>query len=277
MILIADSGSTKTDWRLVSNHNIDSYNTVGLNPFYQTTASIVKELNDNLRPSIKGDVEQVFFYGTGCAGIEACETVRKALATVFESATHLSVESDMLGAARAACGRSRGIACILGTGSNSALVHNGELVFQVPTLGFWLGDEGSGGYLGKTLVINYLQNELPDDLQHKFKATYNLSRLEVLENAYKKPFPNRYFAKFSVFLSQHLSHPYVSQFLTDAFGVFFVKYICKYPDYQSLTVNFVGSIAHHYQAFIYAAAAPLGISIGNITQSPIDALVTYHT
>jgi glucosamine kinase len=275
--LIADSGSSKTDWRLISSDgSIQQARTIGLNPFYQNQDSIEVELRTNLLPNITSDIAEIYFYGTGCAGTEACGIVRSALQSVFDKATTIEVESDMLGAARGLCGHEVGIACILGTGANNCLYDGQKIIAQIPSLGFWLGDEGSGAYLGKILVTKYLHEDLPMDLLEKFTKRYIITRLDVLENAYKKPFPNRYFAGFSKFLFDNRQHPAAYQIIYDAFGLFFDKYICKHPDFQSYKVHFTGSVAFYYNDILRRVASQKGVTLRNIMETPIAGLTLYH-
>jgi glucosamine kinase len=275
--LIADSGSSKTDWRLISSDgSIQQARTIGLNPFYQNQDSIEAELRTNLLPHITNDIAEIYFYGTGCTGQEACGMVRAALQSVFATATTIEVESDMLGAARGLCGHEVGIACILGTGANNCLYDGQNIMAQIPSLGFWLGDEGSGAYLGKTLVTKYLHQELPEELSEKFTKRYAITRLDVLDNAYKKPFPNRYFAGFSKFLFDNRHHPVAYQMVYDAFEVFFDKYICKHPDCQRYKVHFTGSIAFYYNDILRRVASQKGITLRNVMETPIAGLTLYH-
>lgn len=277
LTLIADSGASKTDWRMISpNGAITQAQTIGLSPYYQDSASIATELTKNLAPLVPETVGKIYFYGTGCAGEEPCNVVKRGLQTVFESAQTIEVASDMLGAARGLCGHEAGIACILGTGSNNCLYDGHDIAEKIPSLGFWLGDEGSGGYLGKTLVVAYLQKELPPDLAEKFARRYGIAREMVLENAYKQPFPNRYFAGFSKFLFDNRNHPFAYQLIFDAFGVFFDKYVCKYPHYQQQPVHFVGSVAFYYSDILRRVAKAKSVGLRNIMETPIAGLTLYH-
>lgn len=277
MILIADSGATKTDWRTISpDGSIGQARTIGLNPNFQDTESIINELTQNLLPHLSSVVTEIYFYGTGCAGEYACSIVEKALNTVFPSAGTVEVESDMLGAARGLCGHEMGIACILGTGANNCLYNGRDIIDKIPSLGFWLSDEGSGGYLGKTVVVSFLQKEMPADLSEKFEKRYGLNREIVLENAYKKPFPNRYFATFSKFLFDHRSHPFAYQMVYEAFSLFLSKYVCKFEQSKTLKINFTGSVAFYYSDILRRAAADLGLTVGIIMETPIAGLTLYH-
>ncbi|WP_273211891.1 N-acetylglucosamine kinase [Runella zeae] len=277
MILIADSGATKTDWRIIdTDGNIQQAKTIGLSPYYQTSESIAQELTQHLLPSVTGIVNEIYFYGTGCAGEEPCNIVRRGLQAVFSSAHTVEVDSDMLGAARGLCGHEAGIACILGTGSNNCLYDGQYIADKIPSLGFWLGDEGSGGYLGKKVVVAFLQKEMPEELAEKFARRYGLNREIVLENAYQKPFPNRYFASFSKFVFDNRTHPFTYQLAYDAFLEFLTKYVCKLPNYQQYKVHFVGSVAFYYNDILRRAAAEKGITIGHVMETPIAGLTLYH-
>lgn len=279
MILIAESGSSKTDWRMISpNGEVSQAKTIGLNPYYQTTDSIIEELQKNLLPSLNNQaVSEVFYYGTGVTNEEKAEIIRLAFKTIFPTVKTIEVHSDMLAAARALCGREAGIACILGTGSNSCFYDGKDITFQVPPLGFWLGDEGSGGYLGKQLVLSYLHKEMPIDIREKFEKRFGAKdRLEILDNAYQKPFPNRYFASFSKFIFDNRNHPFTFGLVKSAFDLFFEKYLLKYPDYQQYKIHFTGSVAFYYSDILRRVAIEKGFSVGVIMESPIAGLTLFH-
>lgn len=279
MKLIADSGSTKTAWRSINQDGrIAQANTIGFNPFFQDTDFIVNELTASLLPQLNDVISEIYYYGTGCSTPDNQAIVRSALERVFPKASHIEINTDMLGAARALCGHQSGIACILGTGSNTCYYEGGQIAHQVANLGFWLGDEGSGGYLGKTLVTKYLLGELPQDLAAKFQKRHpTLTRDVVLENAYKKPSPNRYFAGFSKFLFDNRSHPAAYNLVYEAFGIFLDRYIAKYEQHRQVRVNFVGSVAFYYSDILRQVATDKGISIGNIMENPIAGLSLYHS
>jgi glucosamine kinase len=276
--LIADSGSTKTDWRLMGPEGVvGQARTVGFNPYYQTPEAIAEALRTELRPQVTGTPTEVYFYGAGVTGPEKGAVIEAALREVFPGLGTVEVRSDLLGAARALCGRAPGIACILGTGANTCRVDAGEIVEQVPTLGFWLGDEGSGSYLGRTFVPKYLRGELPDDLRERFAKRFpDCTREVVLERAYRQEYPNRYFAGFSKFLFDHRRHPYVYRFLYDAFALFFQTYVERYPDHTRLPVHFTGSVAFYYADFLRQLANDRGITLGYILETPIAGLALYH-
>lgn len=278
MILIADSGSSKTDWRLVaSDASIQQVKTIGFNPYYQDSTSIADELRGQLLPKVHESITQIYYYGTGITNLEKSQVLIDAFKNVFPDCDSIHVHNDMLGAARALAGHHSGIVCILGTGSNSCFYDGEQIAHQVPPLGFWLGDEGSGGHLGRQLVLAYLHKDLPMDLRDKFEKRYGAKdRLEILDNAYHKPFPNRYFASFSKFLFDNRQHPFVYRLLFDAFADFFEKYLLKYPEVNQYKIHFTGSVAFYYSDILRQVAASKECTIGIIAETPIAGLTLYH-
>lgn len=239
---------------------------------------MVETLQNGLLPHLKStDVRAVYFYGAGCANPEANAVVEQALRRVFPSLETADVNSDMLGAARGACGHEPGIVCILGTGANACCYDGEQITRGIQSLGFWLGDEGSGGYLGKTLVRDYFQNRLPEALHTAFVAQYpQLDRATLLDNAYKKPFPNRYFASFTPFLSEHIADPYAQQLVTEAFRLFLTTYVVPFPESTRWPIHVVGSVAHYFAPQLRQAMQAIGCTMGQIVQSPGDGLVAFH-
>jgi glucosamine kinase len=278
MFLLADSGSTKTDWRLVDATGVAyAIQTDGFNPYYQTAAQMAATLQAQLIPHLNGaGVTTVFFYGTGCTGPAVNHIVADALVAVLPGLQLVEVNSDMLGAARGAIGRQSGIACILGTGSNACCYDGNQLTRGIQSLGFWLGDEGSGGYLGKTLVRDFFQQRLPTELHEAFQLRYTLDRPTLLENAYQKPFPNRYFASFTPFLSEYLAHPYMADLVTDAFELFLTTYVKRFPESEHWPVHFVGSIAFYFAQPLRRAVEQSGLTMGTILKAPAEQLVQFH-
>lgn len=278
MQLIADSGSTKTDWRLLhADGSVGQARTTGFNPYYQTADDITTELTAQLRPLVSQPVTDIYFYGAGIANAERGAVLAEGLKRVFPEVQRIETHSDMLGAARALCGHEAGIACILGTGANSCRVENGEIVEQMGTLGFWLGDEGSGGYLGKALVTHFLRRELPADLEARFRTRFpDCNRETVLEHAYRQPFPNRYFAGFSKFLFDNRQHPFAYHLIDEAFRFFFERYVGKYAAAHSLKIHFTGSVAFYYNDILRQVAADQGFTLGIVMENPIAGLTLYH-
>ena len=277
MILLADSGSTKTDWLLLDREPI-AFQSAGFNPFYQTQEVILETLRRDVLPNTEPDaIRQIFFYGAGCADATTSLPVTSALAMLFPAAETIEVNSDLLAAARALCGREAGIACILGTGANNALYDGKNIVHNIGSLGFWLGDEGSGGYLGKQLVVGYLHHELPTGLHEVFQKNYpEVSRLSILERAYRQPFPNRYFATFSTFLGQHITNPYVGTLVGNAFRIFLDMYVCKHPNATTLPVHFTGSVAYHFREALEKVLVEKNLQLGTIQKSPMSGLLRFH-
>lgn len=277
MILLADSGSTKTDWRILHNNgSITQAKTAGFNPYFQDTETIFKELQQVLLPQLSGtQTREIHFYGAGCSTDINRTVVKTALNLAFPE-VQVEINHDLLAAARALCGYEPGIACILGTGVNSCLYDGKEIIAGRPSLGFWLGDEGSGGYMGKTLIQQYFHEDMPADIRQKFEKRYNPILGNILENAYKKPFPNAFFASFSKFLFDNLSNPYCYQLVYSGFVSFFDRYVCKYENYQSYKVHFVGSVAFFYSNVLRQVAIDKGITLQHILESPISGLTLYH-
>lgn len=278
-ILIADSGSTKTDWLFVSeDDSVVQFQSEGMNPFFQNEEEVVSILQRQVIPKLSGSVERIFFYGAGCANATASKPISDALEVIVAKAPQIEVASDMLGAARGLCGKEPGLACILGTGANNAFYDGANIVRSIGSLGFWLGDEGSGSYLGKTLVVHFLQNEMPQDLQDLFTKSYpEVDRFSVLDHAYKKPFPNRYFATFSTFIGEHIGHAFIQKIVSDAFDLFVKKYILKHSDAGKFPVHFTGSIAFYYQDILRASLSRHGLEAGRILKSPLMGLAEYHS
>jgi glucosamine kinase len=280
MILIADSGSTKTAWRLVDNNKqIFQYSTQGFNPFFQNTAQISTELETVLLPELRknttDDPDQIFFYGAGCSSEDRCAVVRDSIRSQFPR-SEIFVDHDLLGAARATCGRNEGISAILGTGSNSCLYDGDQIVDHISSLGFILGDEGSGAHIGKELIRSYIYRELPDNLRKKFEERFNPDVNVILEAVYKQPLPNRYLASYSKFVFQNSSDPFISGIVAKCFASFLDHHIRKYEGYEVLPMHVVGSVGFYYSNILRAVATEKGIFIDKVLEAPIAGLTLYH-
>ncbi len=273
-ILIADSGATKTDWRLLSDDApIRQLSCQGLNP-YQHTAESLHENIGKIAAQLSENPDKIYFYGAGCNPATSPQ-IEAVLAHYF-SPTLLEVHNDLLAAARATCLHEQGIACILGTGSNSCYFDGKQIVANVASLGYVLADEGSGADLGKKLLTAYLRNELPEALQKSFEKRYQLSAAQILHSLYKEPFANRFLASFSSFIFHHLEHPYLYKMVYDCFISFFENNVVKYQNYQQYKVHFVGSIAYYYANILRKAASDLHLNVQHILESPIAGLSLYH-
>jgi glucosamine kinase len=277
MKLIADGGSTKTDWRLLKEGlEYKQVQTTGFNPYLVTSEQIEEILWKELQPFIDNNaISEVYYYGAGCSTPSKNMVIERAFEVVFPKADFY-IDHDLLGAARAVCGKAEGIACILGTGSNSCFYDGREVTDHIFSLGYFFGDEGSGAYMGKQLLTTYLHNELPDDLAVKFREAHSLSNENILDAVYNKPAPSRFLASFSKFISDNRLHPFIDSLIRNNFRNFYNYQVICYPRNKDVPVNFVGSVAYHYQDILHEIGAEFGITVGKIIQAPIDGLVEYH-
>ena len=276
MIIIADSGSTKTDWCVVNQGTqVKQITTAGTNPFFQTKEEISLVIEHKLLPHLEGlPIAAVYFYGAGCAFPEKNEIVQKAIYRHIPA--KIEVGSDLLAAARSLCGHNPGIACIMGTGSNSCYYDGKEIVENISPLGYILGDEGSGAVLGKLLVGDCLKNQLTPELKEKFFKRFNLTPKEILDNVYKKPFPNRFLASVSPFLIENIEEPCIHRIVLNGFKNFFTRNVMLY-NYKNVKVHFIGSIAYYYKDTLEEAANALQIELGTIIKSPMQGLIEFHS
>lgn len=284
MILIADSGSTKTHWLLMTaNGHAQDFYTKGINPVLQSPTQI-KQTVDNLLSQIgsllwAGTITHVFFYGAGCTP-EKKVIVRDILAAVFKKAQVLA-ESDMLGAARGLLQHEQGIACILGTGSGSCFYDGEKIAATVPSLGFILGDEGSGATLGKRLVADALKNQLTPELKEALLREYNITQADIIDRVYRQPMPNRFLAELSQFCARRIHEPSIRHLVYDHFDQFIKRNILQYSSQPfspsaSLPISFVGSIAYYYKEILQEVLTANGLTLGTLMQDPIEGLKTYH-
>ncbi|MCM1518150.1 MAG: hypothetical protein NC117_05885 [Pseudoflavonifractor sp.] len=278
MILIADCGSTKVDWCVVDDGRVVCrVSTGGINALLMTEVEIADIIGRELMPAIEGcAIDEVHYYGAGCISDEVCDNVRRAIAHHIPASV-VEVNTDLLAAARALCGRERGIACILGTGSNSCYYDGERIVDNVSPLGYILGDEGSGAVLGRLLVGDVLKNQLSPALCEKFLTQYNLDTLEIIHRVYREPQPNRFLASVSPFLLENMEEPAIHRLVLNSFKSFFVRNISHYEGYRDMPVNFVGSIAYYYHDVLKEAADAIDATLGTIVISPMDGLISYHT
>ncbi len=275
-ILIADSGATKTEWCLLKDNKKKKVITQGLSPYFLNQEQISDILQKELLPFLKqAQPEEVFFYGTGCSNAANAAIVKKAIKANFKSAK-VSVDHDLMGAARALCGNEKGVVGILGTGSNSCYYNGKKIVKNSPGLGYVLGDEGSGAYLGKKVIQYYLYNTFDEDLMERFKAKFNTSSVEILESVYKKPLPNRYLAGFAMFLAENRGHYMIENIIEDGLNDFFFNHIYKYQESWSLSINFVGSIAYGFKDVLKDLCNSYELTLGKVLKNPMDGLVKYH-
>lgn len=277
-ILIADSGATKCEWCLLYDGKKKKVDTQGISPYYLDAAGIGQVIEKELLPALKRlnvEIDEVYYYGTGCLNPDNRKIVKKALRGIFRGAG-LHVTHDLMGAALALCGSSKGISCILGTGSNSCYFDGRKIVKNSPGLGFILGDEGSGAYLGKKVIQYYLYNTFDEELRYKFDARYATSNKEILENVYKQPLPNRYLASFALFLVENRGHYMIENIIEDGLNDFFFNHLCKYRESWKLPIHFVGGVAYGFRDVVKELCHTYEFELGNILQKPMDGLIKYH-
>jgi N-acetylglucosamine kinase-like BadF-type ATPase len=278
-MIIADSGSTKTTWRIAKdNAAFSDVSTEGINPYFQSQEDIEQiiytQLLPNIEPAWMGNTAEINFYGAGCSSPEKSGIVENAIKNCFQ-ASMVQVNHDLLASARALLGKNKGIACILGTGSNSCVYDGNDITENIPSWGYLFGDFGSGAHIGKSLVQAYANDELDAELRKKLE-TQGVQREVVLNNAYKRPLPNRYLAGFAKLAHAHIQHPQIKKIVENCFHDFFLQQIEKYTDYKSYEVSFVGSIAFHFAEQLKQAASDRGIRMGSVLKEPISGLTNYH-
>jgi N-acetylglucosamine kinase-like BadF-type ATPase len=282
MILIADSGATSTDWCLLNTDlSMNQYiKTAGLNLNYLTENEIAAIISRELKPSLPSfapeRITHVYFYGSGCSTKQKQEKIKSSLATLTPNATIIA-DHDMVGAAISLCGEDMGIACILGTGSNSCFYDGKNIKKTMLSLGYLLGDEGSGSYIGKKIVCTYLKNQMPDYVSLRFIEKYNKQREDIIIDMYAATQKTgAYFAQFSYFASENIEHVFIQNLIKNCFRDFFTEQIAIYEEAQTLPISFVGSVAFVFQRELKCVTEELGYSLGRIIQNPIESLVEYH-
>lgn len=274
--LIADSGSTKCEWCLIDGSKRKTVITQGISPYFLSGQQITELVKNELFSKTKSfTIDEIFYYGTGCASLANRQLIKKALKMVFPKAS-IVVDHDLMGAARALCGNEKGIACILGTGSNSCYFNGKKIMKNSPGLGYVLGDEGSGAYLGKKVLQYFLYKTFDEDLTFRFNDTFKTTDVEILENVYKKPLPNRYLASFAYFLAENRGHYMIENIIEDGLNDFFFHHICKYSESWTLPIHFVGSVAHGFKDVITELCNSYELELGKILKNPMEGLIKYH-
>ena len=274
--LIADSGSSKTEWCLIQGNKKIQIQTQGISPYFLNIEQVIQILHKELLPKMKKLVpDEIHYYGTGCSNVENVKMIKSALKKVFPKAK-CNVDHDLLGAARALCGNEKGIACILGTGSNSCFYNGKKIIKNNPGLGYVLGDEGSGTYLGKKVIQYYLYNTFDEDLMDRFNLKYNTSVTEILDAVYKQPLPNRYLAGFTGFLIENRGHFMIENIIEDGFNDFFFNHIYKYRESWSMPIHFVGSVAYGFRDVLKDLCNSYELQLGKVLKNPMEGLIKYH-
>lgn len=276
MILIADAGSTKTDWAMIlPGGETKIVNAPGLNPALLDVAAVESRLLETLPRILNGATPSaVYYYGAGCI-----PSTIPGVAIALQSTTGCSevhVASDLLGAARSLCGHHPGIACILGTGSNSCAYDGREITDATPALGFILGDEGSGASIGRRFLSDLFKRQLRPEIMDSFTARFGLTMADVIDRVYRQPSPNRFLASMMPFIGSHISDPQISNLVTDELRRFLLRNVANYPDAHTLPINFTGSIALHFRPQLESALADCQMHLGQISPSPITGLIRYH-
>ena len=275
--LIADSGATKAEWCLLNNGKKKTLFTQGISPYFLNTDQIAELVSSELATHLKKlTVEHLYYYGTGCSNIENAKSIKHALTRVFPQAA-VNVNTDLMAAARAVCGHEKGIACILGTGSNSCFYNGKNIVKNSPGIGYVLGDEGSGAYLGKKVLQYYLYDTFDEDLRARFDARFVTTTSEILDNVYKKPLPNRYMASFALFLAENRGHYMIENIIEDGLNDFFFQHLCKYNEVWKFPVHFVGSVASGFKDVLEQLCGSYQFELGKVLKNPMEGLVKYHS
>src|ERR1700733_2913228 len=275
-ILISDSGATKCEWCLLYDGKKKKIETQGISPYFLDADGIGRILEGELLPALgKRAVDRVFYYGTGCISIDNRRMVQKAICKAFPGA-RVNVTHDLMGAAIALCGSSKGIVSNLGTGSFSCYFDGKKIAKNSPGLGYVMGDEGSGAYLGKKVLQYYLYDTFDEELRYKFDAKYATDVKEILDRVYKQPLPNRYLASFTLFLVENRGHYMIENIIEDGLNDFFFNHLCKYRESWKLPIHFVGGIAYGFKDVLRELCRSYEFELGSILQKPMDGLIKYH-
>ena len=277
MLLIADSGSTKIDWCLIDNANQRKYfQSIGLNPYNVSEKTINEEIVANILPNIPANEKmEMYFYGTGCSTIQK----KTQMSNIFQHYlpnTEIHIEDDLLGAARATCGREKGVAAILGTGSNSCLYDGEKIIENLPSLGYVLCDEGAGTNIGKIVLRNYLRGQMPEHIHKQFAAENPGEEADFLNRLYMGEKPNFYLASFAKFAITRRDDVYCRRIIEEAFNNFFIMQVSQYSDYKQHPINVVGSVGYYAQDVLKEVAEQHGVKIGKVIQAPLEELINYH-
>lgn len=274
--LVADSGATKTEWCLLEGKKKRTIITQGISPYFLSPQEIENVLLKELVPKLrKQQPDEIYYYGTGLANPDNVRLIKKVLRKVFPDAKP-HADHDMMAAARALCGDEKGVACILGTGSNSCFFDGKKMVRNRPGLGYVLGDEGSGAYLGKKVVQYYLYETFDEELTYRFNIKYATNRMEILDHVYKKPFPNRYLAGFAVFLAENRGHYMVENIIEDGLNDFFYAHLNKYPEIWRYPVHFVGGVAYGFKDVLTELCRTYEFELGKVMKNPMEGLIDYY-
>lgn len=278
MLLIADSGSTKIDWCLIDNGGEKTYfHSMGLNPYNVSQQTINKEIETNILPNLLTTENiQMFFYGSGCSTLQK-KTFMQNIFNQYLINSEIHIEDDLLGAARALCGKQKGVVAILGTGSNSCLFDGEKIKENLPALGYVLCDEGAGTNIGKIVLRNYLRKQMPEHIQQQFAQQYPGEEADFLTKLYQREKPNYYLASFAKFVITRQNDEYCRNIIAEAFNNFFLMQVTQYTDYKKYCLNVVGSVGYYAKDVLIEVADNYGVKVNNVIQSPLESLINYHS
>lgn len=274
MRLIIDAGSTKMGWILMDGHEVKAhFVTKGFNPNYSPMQNLVETCRGASLPN--DNIHSIHYYGTGCGNDQNCQAIKEVFQNRFPDA-EIHVTHDLMAVCHAVLGREKGIACILGTGSNSCVYDGESIIGQAVSLGYLLGDEGSGCHIGKQLLRGYFYGFMPVELRQKFDETYHLTREEFIDRLYHQPQPSRYLASFAQFAGENKNHPYIRDLVKGCFNAFVEAFVLRFEDCKSMKVSFVGSVAYHFQDILRGCLAEYGLTMGVVMQTPAEGLIRYY-
>ena len=272
MKLIIDAGSTKMDWILLDGKEVMThFTTEGFNPNYSDRQNLVETCHG---ASLPNEIQSVHYYGTGCGNEQNCQIIKEVFQNRFPTA-EIHVTHDLMAACHALFGRENGIACILGTGSNSCLYDGKNIVDKAVSLGYLVGDEGSGMHIGREVVRGYFYGFMPEDLRQKFEEEYHLELKDFIQHLYHEGQPSKYLASFAQFAGENQTHPYIQGVVKDCFKAFIEAFVLRYADCKSLKISFIGSIAFHFQNLLKEALSDYGLTLGEVMQTPAEGLIRY--
>ncbi len=274
MRLIIDAGSTKMGWILMDGPEVKAhFVTKGFNPNYSPMQDLVEICRGASLPN--DNIHFIHYYGTGCGNEQNCQTVKEVFQAQFPDA-EIHVTHDLMAACHAALGHEKGIACILGTGSNSCLYDGESIIEKAISLGYLVGDEGSGMHIGREVVRAYFYDFMPEDLRMKFDAAYHLELKDFIHRLYHEGQPSKYLATFAKFAGENRIHPFIKSLVKGCFKAFIEAFVLRYDACQSLKVSFVGSVAFHFQDILKESLADFGLTMGEVMQTPAEGLIKYY-
>jgi N-acetylglucosamine kinase-like BadF-type ATPase len=274
--IIADSGSTKCQWTVILGKEKKNITTIGMSPYFLSVDEIVATIQKAFHKKIAVEsIDAVYFYGTGLSNPSNVVAIKKALKKVFTKAS-LDIQTDLVAVARATCQHKKGVACILGTGSNTGFYNGKKIIKNSPGLGYVLGDEGSGAYLGKKVLQYYLYKTFDEELMHAFETEYSVKKDQILDAIYKQALANKYMASFALFLSKHRGHYMIENIIEDGINDFFFTHLNKLNESWLHPIHFSGSVAYSFKDTIKQLAAAYELEVGKIIRSPMEGLIEYH-